>query len=83
MVKGDNTRDHFQQLYQLELCMNEAGPTFRAARTISFLFLELMKFIVSSNLKGRGGGGAVVLGRGGWGREGGGGEGEKEGGCGG
>ena len=82
MVKGDNTRDHFQQLYQLELCMNEAGPTFRAARTISFLFLELMKFIVSSNLKGRGGG-ALVMGRGGWGREGGGGEGEKEGGCGG
>ena len=81
MVKGDNTRDHFQQLYQLELCMNEAGPTFRAARTISFLFLELMKFIVSSNLKGRGG--ALVMGRGGWGREGGGGEGEKEGGCGG
>ena len=80
MVKGDNTRDHFQQLYQLELCMNEAGPTFRAARTISFLFLELMKFIVSSNLKG---GGALVMGRGGWGREGGGGEGEKEGGCGG
>ena len=81
MVKGDNTRDHFQQLYQLELCMNEAGPTFRAARTISFLFLELMKFIVSSNLKGRGG--ALVMGGGGWGREGGGGEGEKEGGCGG
>ena len=70
MVKGDNTRDHFQQLYLLELCMNEAGPTFRAARTISFLFLELMKFIVSSNLKDRG---ALVMGRGGWGREGGGG----------
>ena len=73
MVKGDNTRDHFQQLYQLELCMNEAGPTFRAARTISFLFLELMKFIVSSNLKGRGGGGGVGdgegrVGKGRWGR---------------
>lgn len=67
MVKGDNTRDHFQQLYQLELCMNEAGPTFRAARTISFLFLELMKFIVSSNLKDRG---ALVMGRGGEGGEG-------------
>lgn len=39
-----------------------------------------MKFIVSSNLKDRG---ALVMGRGGWGREGGGGEGEKEGGCGG
>ena len=80
MVKGDNTRDHFQQLYQLELCMNEAGPTFRAALAISFSFLELMKFIVSSNLKDRG---ALVMGRGGWGREGGGGGGEKEGGCGG
>ena len=71
MVKGDNTRDHFQQLYQLKLCMNDAGPTFRAALAISFSFLELMKFIVSSNLKGRGG--ALVMGRGGWGREGGGG----------
>ena len=39
-----------------------------------------MKFIVSSNLKDRG---ALVMGRGGWGREGGGGEGEKEGACGG
>lgn len=72
MVKGDNTRDHFQQLYQLALCMNEAGPTFRAARTISFLFLELMKFIVSSNLKGRGGGGVGDgegrVGKGRWGR---------------
>lgn len=70
MVKGDNTRDHFQQLYQLKLCMNDAGPTFRAALAISFSFLELMKFIVSSNLKDRG---ALVMGRGGWGREGGGG----------
>ena len=71
MVKGDNTRDYFQQHYQLELCMNEAGPTFRAARTISFLFLELMKFIVSSNLKGRGGGvggGEGRVGKGRWGR---------------
>lgn len=67
MVKGDNTRDHFQQLYQLELCMNEAGPTFRAALAISFSFLELMKFIVSSNLKDRG---ALVMGRGGEGGEG-------------
>ena len=55
MVKGDNTRDHFQQLYQLKLCMNDAGPTFRAALAISFSFLELMKFIVSSNLKDQGG----------------------------
>ena len=54
MVKGDNTRDHFQQLYQLKLCMNDAGPTFRAALAISFSFLELMKFIVSSNLKDQG-----------------------------
>lgn len=64
--------------------MNEAGPTFRAALAISFSFLELMKFIVSSNLKDRG---ALVMGRGGEGRVGkgrwGGGEGEKEGGCGG
>ena len=67
MVKGDNTRDHFQQLYQLELCMNEAGPTFRAALAISFSFLELMKFIVSSNLKDRG---ALVMGRGGEGGDG-------------
>lgn len=50
--------------------MNDAGPTFRAALAISFSFLELMKFIVSSNLKDRG---ALVKGRGGWGREGGGG----------
>ena len=57
MVKGDKTRDHFQQLYQLKLCMNDAGPTFRAALAISFSFLELMKLIVSPNLKDRGGGG--------------------------
>ena len=81
MVKGDNTRDHFQQLYQLKLCMNDAGPTFRAALAISFSFLELMKLIVSSNLKDRGGvgNGEGRVGKGRWG----GGEGEKEGGCGG
>ena len=78
MVKGDNTRDHFQQLYQLKLCMNDAGPTFRAALAISFSFLELMKFIVSSNLKGGVGNGEGRVGKGRWG-----GEGEKEGGCGG
>lgn len=35
--------------------MNDAGPTFRAALAISFSFLELVKFIVSSNLKDQGG----------------------------
>ena len=73
MVKGDNTRDHFQQLYQLELCMNDAGPTFRAALTISFSFMELMKCYFEpegsggvGNGEGRGGEGSVGKGR--WGR---------------
>ena len=49
--------------------MNDAGPTFRAALAISFSFLELMKFIVSSNLKGRGGvgNGEGRVGKGRWG----------------
>lgn len=69
MVKGDNTRDHFQQLYQLELCMNDAGPTFRAALTISFSFLEFMKIHCWFEHEGSGGVGNGE-GRGGWGREG-------------